>query len=294
MYQTPRLVSKANTAGRQDRGRRNGRKPPMAEPQIRFDDGAGYERMMGRWSRLAGDVFLDWLAPRPGLRWIDVGCGNGAFTELLVERCAPAEVHGIDPSEGQLAFARERPAARVAAFRQGDAMALPFPDASPDAGFDAAVMALVIFFVPDPAKGVAEMVRVVRPGGTIAAYAWDVLGGGFPLEPIQAELRALGVTPLLPPSAAASRMAALRELWTNAGLEAVETREITVQRTFADFEDFWTTSILGSSMRPTLAALTSGDIERLKARVRARLPADESGRITYGACANAVKGRVPE
>ena len=132
----------------------------MAEPQIRYDDGAAYERMMGTWSRLAGNVFLDWLAPQSGLRWIDVGCGNGAFTELLVDRCAPAEVQGIDPSEAQLAFARNRTAAPVAEFRQGDAMALPFPDKK----FDAAVMALVIFFVPEPARGVAELARVVGAG----------------------------------------------------------------------------------------------------------------------------------
>ena len=125
------------------------------------------ERMMGVWSRAAGEVFLDWVAPRPGLRWIDVGCGNGAFTELLVERCAAAEVQGIDPSDAQLTFARARPAARVAEFRQGDAMALPFSEGR----FDAAIMALVIFFVPDPGKGVAEMARVVRPGGTVATYA---------------------------------------------------------------------------------------------------------------------------
>ena len=68
------------------------------EQQIRFDDGAAYERMMGIWSRIVGDVFLDWLGPRSGLQWIDVGCGNGAFTELIVARCAPAEVQGIDPS----------------------------------------------------------------------------------------------------------------------------------------------------------------------------------------------------
>jgi ubiquinone/menaquinone biosynthesis C-methylase UbiE len=128
----------------------------MAEHQIRFEDGAVYERNMGTWSRLAGEVFLDWLAPRPGLRRIDIGCGSGAFTELLIDRCVPAEVYGIDPSEGQLAFARARPAAQIAEFRHGDAMALPFPEDR----FDAAVMALVIFFVPDPAKGVAEMVRV--------------------------------------------------------------------------------------------------------------------------------------
>jgi ubiquinone/menaquinone biosynthesis C-methylase UbiE len=182
-----------------------------------------------------------------------------------------------------------RPGARGAVFLPGDAMALPF-----DRGrFDAAVMALVVFFVPDPAKGVAEMVRVVCPGGTVAAYAWDLLGGGFPPEPIQVEMRALGVTPMLPPSPGASRMEALRELWTSAGLEAVETREITVRRTFADFDDFWTTSLLGS-VGATIATMAAGDVELLKTRVRARLPADAAGRITYGARANAVKGRVPK
>jgi ubiquinone/menaquinone biosynthesis C-methylase UbiE len=266
------------------------RKGLMAEQQIRFDDGAAYERMMGTWSRIAGNIFLDWLAPRPGLRWIDVGCGNGAFTELLVERCAPAEVQGIDPSEGQLAFARTRPGARVAEFRQGDAMALPFAADR----FDAAVMALVIFFVPDPAKSVAEMARVVCPGGLVAAYAWDVLGGGFPMEPIQAEMRALGIKPMLPPSAAASRMEALQNLWTGAGLAAVETREIAVQRTFADFDDFWTTTLMGSSVGPTVAAMAPADVELLKTRVRARLPADAAGRIAYSARANAIKGRVPK
>ena len=81
----------------------------MAEQQIRFDDGAAYERMMGNWSRLAGDIFLEWLAPRSGLRWIDIGCGNGAFTELLNERCAPAEVQGIDrPRRSSPSHAHDR------------------------------------------------------------------------------------------------------------------------------------------------------------------------------------------
>jgi len=260
----------------------------MAEPHIRFDDGAAYERAMGSWSQLVGATFLDWLAPPAGLRWLDVGCGNGAFTELLVERCAPTVVQGIDPSEGQLAFARTRSAARVAQFRQGDAMAPPFPDDT----FDVAVMALVIFFVPDPAQGVAEMVRVVCPGGTVAAYAWDMLGGGFPWDAMHVEMRALGVTPRLPPSVGASRIDAMRDLWTDAGLEAVETREIVVQRTFADFDDLWTTSQLGGGIGPTIAAMAADDVERLKARLRARLPADATGPLTSSARANAVKGRV--
>lgn len=263
----------------------------MAETQFRFDDGAGYERMMGTWSRIAGAIFLDWLAPLPSMKWIDVGCGNGAFTELLVERCAPAEVQGIDPSEAQLSFACTRPAARAAEFGQGDAMALPFSEDR----FDAAVMALVIFFVPDPAKGVAEMVRVVCPGGVVATYAWDVFGGGLPMEPILVEMRALGYTPPLPPSPDASRMEALRDLWTGAGLDAVKTREITVQRTFADFDDFWATSLMvAGSVGSTIAAMASDDAEVLKSRVRARLPTDATGRITLSARANAVKGRVPK
>jgi SAM-dependent methyltransferase len=256
--------------------------------QIRFDDGAAYERYMGEWSRLAGETFLDWLAPKAGLRWLDVGCGNGAFTEMLVERCAPLSVQGIDPSEGQLAYARTRPAARVAQFRQGDAMALPFPDDT----FDAAVMPLVIFFVPDPAQGIAEMARVICPGGIVTAYAWDMEGGGFPYEALHDEMRGLGVAVPTPPSPAASRIDAMRDLWIGAGLDAVETRGITVQRTFADFDDYWTTILGGASVGPQLAAMAPDDLALLKARMRARLPAEADGRITYGARANAVKGCV--
>ena len=262
----------------------------MVDPQIRFTDGAGYERMMGVWSRSAGDIFIDWLAPAKGLRWVDIGCGNGAFTELLVDRCAPAEVQGVDPSEPQLAFARTRPASRLAQFQVGDAMTLPFPDSL----FDAATMALVIFFVPDPAKGVAEMARVVKPGGTVAAYAWDMHGGGFPHEPILAEMRAMGNKPPSPPSVDASRIEAMQSLWSGAGLEAIETRQIHVQRTFADFDDVWATFGMSPTVRAAVSAMTTDDLESLKSRVRARLPAGADGRITYGARANAVKGRVPK
>lgn len=261
----------------------------MANHDIRFADGAAYERNMGTWSRLAGEVFLDWLAPSPGLRWIDVGCGNGAFSELLICRCAPAEVQGIDPSPGQLSFARARSAAREAEFHRGDAMALSFPDDR----FDAAVMALVIFFVPDPAKGVAEMVRVVAPGGLVASYAWDMAGGGFPMGVIQVEMRGMGLDPPVAPNCGASRMDTLSELWTGEGLQAVKTRSITVSRTFADFDDFWTTSLMGAAFAPIVAAMVPGDAELLKARVRKHLPSDIGGRITHVARANAIMGRKP-
>jgi SAM-dependent methyltransferase len=259
----------------------------MAAQEIRFDDGAAYERMMGGWSRLAGEVFLDWLAPGPGLRWLDVGCGNGAFTELVAERCSPAWIDGVDPSPGQLDYARERLAGRAAGFHRGDAMTLPLAGRD----FDVSVMALVIFFVPEPARGVAEMVRLTRPGGWVAAYAWDILGGGFTQEPIQAEMRAVGVNPPVPPRAEAARLEALRSLWTEAGLEAVETRVIPVSRTFPDFEEFWGSSLAGASGQ-LVATMAPAAVAELESRVRARLQIDGEGRVTCSARANAVKGRV--
>jgi ubiquinone/menaquinone biosynthesis C-methylase UbiE len=261
----------------------------MAERQIVFDDGVAYEKMMGTWSRIAGDLFLDWLAPPSGLRWVDIGCGNGAFTERLVERCAPAEVQGVDPSPEQLSFARGRPAARLAKFQQGDAMALPFADNS----FDAAVMALVLFFVPNPDKGLAEMVRVVKPGGLVAVYVWDVVGGGMPHAPIGIELRAMGINTARPPSFEVSRMDALQRLWSEAGLEGIETRVIEPQRTFANFDEFWAINMLGPVIGPTVRDLTPAKVEELRTRVRARLPADSTGRITCSARANAISGRRP-
>ncbi|NOJ45710.1 class I SAM-dependent methyltransferase [Bradyrhizobium archetypum] len=262
----------------------------MVEQEILFDDGAAYEQMMGVWSRLVGQLFLDWLAPSPGLRWIDIGCGNGAFTELLVKRCSPVEVQGIDPSEAQLAFARTRTASDLAKYCKGDAMALPFGDGS----FDAAVMALVLVFVPEPAKGVSEMVRVVRPGGAVATYMWDMLGGGFPLDPILLEMQAMGIAPPRPPRMDASRMEALRDLWIGAGLEDVQTREITVSRTFANFDDFWTTNLKSPALGPTVAAMQSEDVDTLKLRVRARLPADADDHIICDARAHAISGCRPK
>jgi SAM-dependent methyltransferase len=261
----------------------------METNAIRFDDGAAYEQYMGKWSQLAGAIFLEWLAPPSGWRWLDVGCGSGAFTQMLVDRCAPRKIHGIDPAEGQLAYARTRSASRGVQFQKGDAMALPFPENT----FDAAVMPLVIFFVPEPAKGVAEMARVVCPGGIVAAYSWDMVGRGFPYEALHAEMRGLGVDVPVPPSLDCSRIDMLQALWTGAGLEATATREISVERTFADFEDYWRTILGGPSVRAKLAAMAPEDVVLLRARMRSRLAVDASGRITCGARVNAIKGQVP-
>lgn len=255
---------------------------------IRFDDGAAYERYMGVWSQSAGERFLDWLAAESGWSWLDVGCGNGAFTELVTRRLAPRAIAGIDPSAAQIAYARTRPALRAAELRQGDAMALPYPDSA----FDAAVMPLVIYFVPDPARGVAEMTRVVRPGGSVSAYAWDMPGGGSPYEPLFAEMRALGMAVLAPPSPDASRLDVMHQLWTDAGLTHVETTAITVTRTFADRDDYWATVTGSASVGTQLAALQPDDAALLREGLWARLQPDAAGRITCTGRAHALRGRV--
>ena len=137
-----------------------------------FEDGAKYERMMGVWSKLAGTHFLEWLSPTGELNWIDIGCGSGAFTAQVAEFFSPSHLLGIDPSEAQIEFARNRSIKHPVTFQTGDAMSLQCVDNS----MDIATMALVLFFVPNPENALVETKRVVKPGGIIAAYVWDILG----------------------------------------------------------------------------------------------------------------------
>lgn len=259
----------------------------MTEPSIRFDDGASYEHMMGRWSQLAGERFLDWVEAPHDARWLDVGCGGGAFTELLVQRCRPSQVLAFDPSPGQLAFARRRlPAGAPVLWAEGDAMHLPVADDS----CDAAVMALVLFFLPDPAAGLARICSAVRSGGLVGAYHWDMLNGGFPMAPIGAEMRKLGIPASLPPSVALSSVEASAALWTQTGLRPVRTCQFDVEREFDDFEDYWSGALSSVTLRERYESLGAADRERLKANVARRLGAAP---LRVRARANAVVGVKP-
>lgn len=253
---------------------------------ISFTDGAAYERFMAPWSRSAGALFLDWLALGTGLAWVDVGCGNGAFTELILAKSAPSLVCAIDPSEAQIAAARQRISAKQVELSIGDAMALPYDDAR----FDVAVMALVLFFVPDPNRGVAEMARVTRPGGVVASYTWDILRGGAPTQAVRDELQALGKPMALPPSPDVSRFEALKVLWAELGIREVETRELVVERTFANFDDYWLSMVI-SSPAGVVERLSDAEEAELKRRLQARLPTSATGEITVHSWATAVKGR---
>ena len=263
----------------------------MGEADKLFTDGEAYERMMGRWSRLVAEAFLDWLNAPKNLRWLDVGCGNGAFTEELIAHCAPSAVTAIDPSDDQLAYARRRrPEVRMTDFRVGDAQNLPFADCS----FDVAAMALVISFLPDPGRAAAEMARVVRPGGWVASYMWDTLGGGAPVHPLYLAMESMGMTSVRPPNPAASGRDAMQGLWKNAGLELVETRVISIQTVYADFDDFWNSNTVPIGPQgKIIAGMSTSAREELRTRLRDHLPVSSTGRIAHEAFANAVKGRVP-
>lgn len=259
---------------------------PVALPFV-FDDGAAYELMMGRWSALVARPFLDWLALPAGLAWLDDGCGDGSFTQALLEHQRPATVVGIDPAPAQLSYARRRVADPRVRFQEGDAQDLPLPDAS----VDAAAMALVLFFVPDPLHGVREMARVVTTGGTIAAYQWDLEGGGFPLQPILDAVHAEGHASRQPPSAWAAALKASEDLWRSAGLVDVQTRQFEVSRTFDGFDDFWRTAYGSPRLRDLFASLSPPELQRLNEDARRRTAGSGERPLVIKARANAVKGR---
>jgi len=262
----------------------------MTETQSFFTDGEAYERMMGRWSRAAGDVFLDWLNLPSGLRWADIGCGTGAFTQLLLDRCAPREVCAVDPSPDQIAFARTTAAAKAVDFQVGDAQALPFGNRE----FDAAGMALVITFIPDPAKALAEMKRVVKPGGMIGTYVWDFINGGSPQQPLREAIEAAGVTVAHMQGHENSKREALDRLFNAASLDVTETRMIEIDVSYPDFHAYWESqTALANTTVQYLRTMSAAQVERVKAHLREHLPKDQSDRIAYKARASAAKGRVP-
>jgi ubiquinone/menaquinone biosynthesis C-methylase UbiE len=261
----------------------------MGQADKLFTDGEAYERLMGRWSRLVGETFLGWLNPAKGLQWLEVGCGNGAFTEELVVRCAPAAVTAIDPSKDQLAYARSRTRAEVVDFRVGNAEKLAFHDSS----FDVAIMALVVSFLSNPDKAIAEMARVVWPGGWVATYMWNVPAGGVPVDPIYVAMESMGITSGRPPNTAISRREAMQELWERAGLTSIETCVIHIPVTYSSFNDFWDSNTVPVGPQGKLIeSMSTNAREQLRTLVRERLPVGSDGRITYQAFANAVKGRV--
>ena len=256
----------------------------------RWGAGELYEPYMGRWSRLVAREFVPWLEVHRDASWLDVGAGTGALAQAILDMAWPGEVTGVDPAPGVIEDARRR--LQGVRFELGDARSLP----SSGSSFDAVVSGLVLDVVPEPAGAIAEMVRVARPGGVIAAYVWDYAGemqmlrsfwdAAVELDPGATELhegRRLG---------ALCNEVALAGLCRDAGLRDVLTRPIDVLTTFRDFDDFWTPFLSDQAPAPGYCvSLSSERREALRERLRTTLPQKPDGSIHLIARAWAVRGR---
>lgn len=255
--------------------------------------GDAYERYMGRWSRPLGRAFLEWLRPPSAAHWLEVGCGTGALTAAIVSSCGPRSVAACDPSDAFIARARETLADPRVSFVTGGAESLPFRDG----GYDLAVSALVLNFVPAPHEALAMLRPRLRPGGTVAACVWDYAEGMEFLRVFWDE--AVALAPRAGALDEGSRFPlcaapALRALFEAAGLTQVETGAIEIETRFSGFDDYWEPFLRGTGPAPAfVASLDAPARDELGERLRRRLPAGASGEIRLRARAWSVRGIRP-
>ena len=226
-----------------------------------------YDRFMGRYSVLLSPQLADLAGVSGGQRVLDVGCGPGALTAELAARVGPAAVSAVDPSEPFVAAARARnPEVDV---QQASAEQLPFPDQA----FDAALAQLVVHFMSDPAAGVAEMRRVTRQDGVVAACVWDHAGGQGPLSPLWEAARALDPEVADESRLVGSREGDLAQLFESAGLREVEETALSVSVEHPSFEEWWEPFTLGVGPAGSYrGGARRGAPAQLRERCRASLP----------------------
>ncbi len=256
-------------------------------------DAETYEQLMGRWSRRLAGPFIDFVGVQDGDAVLDVGCGTGSLTLAVAARAKVTAVTGIDLSEAYIAFARGCTDDERITFDTGDASALPYPDGA----FDRVVSMLVLNFVPDAAAAAAEMVRVTRSGGTVAAAIWDLRGGLLIFRMFwdtaaaqDAEAASARARNFAGPFTRPGEMAAA---WTDLGLGDVVQDSVTIRMEFESFDDYWRPFLGKTGPAGTyVAGLTETQREALRSRLRAAYEAgDPDGPRSFAATAWVCRGR---
>jgi SAM-dependent methyltransferase len=234
-----------------------GSAPPAAATLVRmtFDVAAdAYDRFMGRYSVLLSPQLADFAGIRNGQRALDVGCGPGALTAELVARLGAGFVAAVDPSASFVASARDRnPGVDV---QRATADDLPFPDGT----FDVVLAQLVVHFMTDPVAGLADMARVARRDGVVAACVWDHGGSQGPLRLFWQAARELDPNVDDESERPGTREGHLLELFEAAGLRAIEGATLVVRREHASFDDWWDPYTRG--VGPAGSYMASLDAER--------------------------------
>ncbi len=233
---------------------------------MHIDPATAYGLFTGRFSEPLAREFADVVGLAPGLRVLDVGCGPGALTQVLVDRLGVDAVSGVDPSAAFVEATRARlPGVDV---RRASAEEIPHAAGA----FDAAMAQLVVHFMPDPVAGLREMARVTTVAGMVAACVWDNAGGSGPLSPLWREAQSLDPTTSDESGAAGAREGQLAELAREAGLSRVDSSRLTVEVAFETFDEWWEPLTLGvGSGGAYVQGLEEADREALRARLERAL-----------------------
>jgi SAM-dependent methyltransferase len=259
-----------------------------------FAVSAGYERFMGRWSRLLAPAYIAFAGVKNGDRVLDVGTGTGSLSATLEASMPASEIVGVDPSEGFIAYAQKNAKSNRVHFEVGDAQALKFKDVS----FDNTLALLVMKFVPDPNKAVAEMRRVTRQQGIVSACVWDYDAGMQMLRFFWDE--AVAFDPAIEPKderhMKLSRQGQLGDLWREAGLVNVKEDPLMIDQAYSSFNDYWEPFTKGAGPGGAYVVSLSEDRrQQLETRLRKRLLGDrQDGPFSLNARAWCVRGEVPK
>lgn len=257
-----------------------------------FASAEAYERYMGRWSARLAPLFAEFVGIGDGGRVLDVGCGTGSMIRAVAERTRRAELVGVDPAQPFVDHCRSRFPDPRFSFDRGSALALPYPDAS----FDQTLSLLVFQLLPQVETAAAELRRVTRPGGTVAACAWD--GQGLELAAVLWD-EAARLDPAVDVGAEGgrpcSRRGQLAALWEATGLTAVTEAALELPTEFASFDDYWLPLLGGVGPAGAyVARLAPEPRDALREALRRRLLGGRpDGPISLRARAWAVRGTVP-